>query len=175
MSPTASSTRLLTEPALLAQCRLDTFRAGGPGGQKRQKTSTAVRLTHLPTGVTAVSTEWRSLAENKLHAIRTLRLKLAADLREPIDLQRFQPPDWFLSIRRQNQIEASHRHPLYAAAAGLVLDLLKALAGNPAAVAVNLGVSTTAVVKLLEAEPHLWTAANRIRADLGMPPLTHRG
>jgi hypothetical protein len=168
------STRLLTDPALLDQCRLDTFRSGGPGGQKRQKTSTAVRLTHLPTGIAATSTEWRTLTENKLHALRHLRLKLATDLREPIDLQRFEPPDWFLSIRRQHQIEASHRHPLYAAAAGLVLDLLKALAGNPAAVAVNLGLSTTAVIKLLEDQPHLWAAANHIRADLGMKPLTHR-
>jgi hypothetical protein len=39
---------------------------------------------------------------------------------------------------------------------------------------VNLGVSTTAVIKLLENEPVLWTAANRIRADAGMPPLIHR-
>ena len=77
-------------------------------------------------------------------------------------------------MRRQKQVEVSHRHPLYAAVGGLVLDLLRALSGNPAAVGVNLGVSTTAVVKLLEAEPHLWAAANRIRAELGMPALTHR-
>jgi hypothetical protein len=171
---TVSSTRLFNEDTLLAQCRWDTFRSGGPGGQKRQKTSNGVRLTHLPSGISAVSTEWRTLTENKLHAIRHLRLKLAIELREPVDLARFEPPEWFLSVRRQNQIEASHRHPLYAAIAGLLLDLLKALAGNPAAVAVNLGVSTTAVVKFLENEPHLWAAANQIRADLAMPALTHR-
>jgi hypothetical protein len=168
------STRLLTDDAFLAQCRWDTFRSGGPGGQKRQKTSNGVRLTHLPTGLSATSTEWRSLTENKLHALRRLRLKLATDLREPVDLHRFAPPDWFLSIRRQNGVQASHRHPLYPATAGLILDLLHALAGNPAAVAVNLGVSTTTIVKLLENEPHLWTAANKIRTDLGMKPLTHR-
>jgi len=101
-------------------------------------------------------------------------LKLAADLREPGDLATFQPPDWSLSIRRDNHIEASHRHPLYAAAGGLVLDLLHALGGNPAAVGVNLGVSTTAAVKLLESEPALWTAANRIRAEASLPALAHR-
>jgi len=169
-----TSPRLLPDDALLAQCRLDTFRGSGPGGQKRNKTSNAVRITHLPTGVHAVSTEWRTLTENKLHALRHLRYKLAADVREPIDLTRFEPPHWFLYIRRQTHIDASHRHPYYAGAAGLALDLLHALGGNPSAVAVNLGVSTTAVVKLLEDQPPFWAAANRIRADHRLPALTHR-
>lgn len=168
------STRLLTEPALLAECRWDFYRGSGPGGQKRNKTSNAVRLTHLPTGVVATATEARSLVENKLYAVRRLRLKLATELREPVDLLRFEPPEWFLSVRRQSRIEASHRHPLYPAIAGLILDLLAALGGNPASVAVNLGVSTTAVIKFLESEPALWSAANAIRQRLSMPALTHR-
>ncbi len=171
----AESLRLLSEDALLAQCRWDTFRSGGPGGQKRQKTSNGVRLVHLPTGIAATATESRSLAENKLHAVRRLRLKIAIELREPIDLLSFEPPTWFETIRRNNRIEASHRHPLYTAAAGLVLDLLEALHGNPSHVATNLGVSTTAVIRLLEKEPALWTAANAIRARYALPPLTHRG
>jgi hypothetical protein len=166
--------RFLTDAALLAECRWDISRGSGPGGQKRNKTSNAVRLTHLPTGVHATATESRSLAENKMRALRRLRLKLATDLREPIDLAHFEPPDWFLTIRRPGRIEASYRHPLYAPAAGLVLDLLHALVGNPAAVAVNLGVSTTAVVRFLEDDPHLWAAANAIRADCGLGPLAHR-
>jgi hypothetical protein len=168
-----SSTRLLTDDALLSESRWDQFRGSGPGGQKRNKTNNAVRLTHTPTGISVTAGESRSLRENKLYALRRLRLKLAADLREPVDLATFQPPDWFLSIRHNNRVEASHRHPLYAAAGGLVLDLLAALGGNPAAVGVNLGVSTTAVVKLLENEPVLWTAANRIRAEAGLTALTH--
>ena len=47
--------------------------------------------------------------------------------------------DWFLSIRHEDRIEASPRHAYYPAAAGLVLDLMKALGGNPATVAINLG------------------------------------
>lgn len=168
------STRLLTDDALLAQCRWDQYRGSGPGGQKRNKTSNAVRLTHEPTRVTVTAGESRSLAENKLWAARRLRLKLAADLREPVDLATFQPPEWFLSIRRGNRVEASHRHPLYAAAGGLVLDLLAALDGNPAAAAINLGLSTTAVVRLLEDEPVLWAAANQIRAGAGLAALSHR-
>lgn len=169
------SFRLLDDDALLARCRVEHYRGSGPGGQKRNKTSNAVRITHEPTGLVGTATEARSTRENHLYALRRLRLKLATDLREPVDLATFTPPAWFLSIRRGTGIEASHRHPLYAAVAGLVLDLLAALGGNPAAVAANLGISTTAVVKLLEHEPQLWAAANRLRAGLGLRPLVHRG
>jgi hypothetical protein len=169
------SYRLLNDDTLLAQCRQDQFRGSGPGGQKRNKTSNGVRLVHQPTGILVTATESRSLKENALFALRRLRIKLAADIREHVDLQHFEAPDWFISIRHGTRIEASHRHPLYAATAGLILDLLAASNGNPAAVAVNLGVSTTTVIKFLEAEPPFWAAASRIRAELGLGPLTHRG
>ena len=174
MDAPVTSPRLLPDDALLAQCRLDTFRGSGPGGQKRNKTSNAIHLVHLPTGLAVTATESRSLAENKMRAIRRLRFKLAADLREPIDLAHFEPPDWFLTLRHQTRIEVSYRHPLFAPTLGLILDLLHALRGNPSAVAINLGVSTTAIIKLLEEEPQFWTAANRIRTEAGMPALAHR-
>lgn len=168
------SLRLLTDEQLLAQCRWDTFRSGGPGGQKRQKTSSGVRLVHLPTGISTRATEYRQLSVNKLHALRRLKLKLAIDLRHPVDLAHFNPPDWLAAIRRQTGFEVSFRHPLFPALAGLILDLLEALHGNPAHVAVNLGVSTTAVIRLLESEPSLWAAANSIRDKFGLPALVHR-
>jgi hypothetical protein len=169
-----SSVRFLSETELLKQCRVDHYRGSGPGGQKRNKTSNAVRIVHLPSGIEATGTEDRSLSVNKLHAIRRLRLKLATELREEIDASRFEPPDWFLSIRHENRIEASFRHEFYPGLIGLVLDLLKVMKGNPSDVAVMLGVSTTATIKLLENEPQAWTAANRIRAEMSLPALTHR-
>jgi hypothetical protein len=168
------STRFLSDDELMKQCRLDISRGSGPGGQKRNKTSNSIRLTHLPTGLHVIAQESRSQVENKMRAIRRMRLKLAVEIREPIDPTRFEPPDWFLSIRHNNRIEASHHHDYYAAAAGLLLDLIQAMHGSPADVAAMLGVPTTAVIRFLEAEPLLWTAANRIRADLSLPPLTHR-
>jgi hypothetical protein len=167
--------RLLADDRLLAICRMDLYRGSGPGGQKRNKTSNAVRLTHLSSGVAVTATESRSLAINKLHALRRLRIKLAAELREPIDLPAFSPPDWFLEIRHNGRIVVSFRHPLYAAVGGLMLDLLIALRGNPAAVALNLGLPTTAAIRFLENEPMFWAAANRIRKDEGLEPLnSHR-
>ncbi len=55
----------LTDEQLLAQCEVDTYRASGPGGQKRNKTSSAVRLRHLPSGLLVIAEESRSQHENK--------------------------------------------------------------------------------------------------------------
>ena len=170
---TARSFRFLSDEKLLSQCRVDHYRGSGPGGQKRNKTSNAVRLAHLPTGILATATESRSLKENHLHCLRRLRIKIAAEIREPVDPIRFEVPDWFLTIRHQNKIEASHRHEFYAATAGLILDLLS-LNGNPATVAITLGVTTTAIIKMLECETAWWAAANDIRLKLGMGAVQSR-
>ncbi len=167
------SYRFLSDDQLLAQCRIDHYRGSGPGGQKRNKTSNAVRVAHIPSGVIATATESRSLAENHLNCLRRLKVKLAAEIREPVDPVQFEVPDWFLSIRQSRKIQASHRHAYYSPAAGLMLDLL-AITGNPAAVAVNLDITTTAVIKHLSGETAWWAAANHIRSQLALPPLQSR-
>jgi len=55
----------LSDDALLAQCRMEFFRASGPGGQHRNKVSTAVRLIHEATGVKAEAVESRSQVDNR--------------------------------------------------------------------------------------------------------------
>jgi protein subunit release factor A len=60
------------------EIRVDTFKASGPGGQHRNKRETAVRVLHLPTGITVLATEHRSQARNKELALRRLELKLSA-------------------------------------------------------------------------------------------------
>lgn len=59
-----------------AQVRVDTFRGSGPGGQHRNKTDSAVRLTHLPSGVVVTATEARSQHENRRVAWGRLRSAL---------------------------------------------------------------------------------------------------
>ncbi|UTY40772.1 peptide chain release factor 1 [Allocoprobacillus halotolerans] len=56
--------------------RIDTYRASGAGGQHINKTDSAVRITHIPTGVVTTSQDGRSQHDNRDKAMRTMRTKL---------------------------------------------------------------------------------------------------
>jgi hypothetical protein len=154
----------LPDDRLLAQCEVDTYRASGPGGQKRNKTSSAVRLRHAPTGLIVIAEESRSQHENKAKALRRLRRALYLELRDP--------PDPAVAARSADgRLAVSARDPRFWPAAGAALDALAACGAQVSTAAESLGVSTANLIDFLAADPKLWQAANRLRAVAGQKPL----
>ena len=66
------------DDALLAECDVETFRSGGPGGQHANKVESGVRLTHRPSGIVVTSRVSRSQHRNKALALAALRERLEA-------------------------------------------------------------------------------------------------
>ena len=66
----------MDDDPLLAECRVETFRSGGPGGQHQNKTESGVRLTHLPTGISVTARDSRSQHRNRQIALARLRAAL---------------------------------------------------------------------------------------------------
>lgn len=64
------------DESLAADCDLEVFTAGGPGGQHRNKTQNGVRLVHRPSGIRVMATERRSLEANRRAAFERLRARL---------------------------------------------------------------------------------------------------
>jgi len=61
---------------LLRECEVETFRSSGPGGQHVNKTESAVRLRHIPSGVVVTSQQERSQHRNKQLCLEKLRKKI---------------------------------------------------------------------------------------------------
>jgi protein subunit release factor B len=62
---------------LLRECEVETFRASGPGGQHVNKTESAIRLRHLPSGVVVTSQQERRQHRNKALCLQKLRKKIS--------------------------------------------------------------------------------------------------
>jgi hypothetical protein len=166
----------LDDTALLAQCDLDRFRASGPGGQKRNKTESAVRLRHRPTGIAAEANESRSQHENRARALRRLRLAIALEARAtwtPSD----RPADLAEALRvgRGRRIEVGRRDARYPSVVAALFDLLATAAWELTPAAEALGLTTSALGRFLESEPVVWRAAQQQRQLAGLAPLRSRG
>lgn len=157
----------LSDDQLLTQCEVDTYRASGPGGQKRNKTSSAVRLRHPPTGLIVIAEESRSQHENKAKALRRLRRALYLQLRDAT------PPDGFTiaDVAPEGRLHLSPKDARFWPTAGVVLDVLTATAGQLSTAAERLGLSTANLGDFLQSDPKLWQEANRVRAEHCLKPL----
>ena len=163
--------RACPDDKILHDCRWEAFRASGPGGQKRNKTSSAIRLTHTPTNVSAIANESRSQAENRRSALRRLRHRMTLELRAAISVEGFSLPSWFQLLCPGGRLEVSQRHELYLPAMGLMLDVLAACGWSVSEAAKTLGLSTSNLVKFLQNDEKLMARVNEMRMIAGLKPL----
>ena len=68
---------------LAAQCEITPFKSSGPGGQKKNKTESSVRVRHLPSGITRIATESRSQLRNRALALARVWEALERRARKP--------------------------------------------------------------------------------------------
>ncbi|HEY7465166.1 MAG TPA: peptide chain release factor-like protein [Dehalococcoidia bacterium] len=162
--------RLPDDATLLAESDVDTYRASGPGGQKRNKTESAVRLRHRPSGLSVIAEESRSQAENRARALKRLREALALRLRRPV-AEEGVPAAIQACIDKRGHLAVGRRDARYLPAAAIVLDVLVLLKGSVADTASRLGITTGNLASFLTGDDALLVEANRIRAGLGLKPL----
>ena len=162
----------LEDDALVGQCEVDHYRASGPGGQKRNKTSSAVRLRHRPTGLAVTAGDDRSQAVNKKRAIRRLRAAIALHVRTPVDLTPYAPSDLLAGcITSDRHLQVGKRDQRYWPVVSEVLDVLEACRTRVRDAARHLGISTAALVKFIQNDPKLWNRVNQMRLAAAMKPL----
>src|SRR3954463_5947798 len=120
----------LSEGALLAQCLVDTYRASGPGGQKRNKTSSAGRLRPPPTGLLVIAEESRSQHENRARALRRLRQAFYLKLRDELRSEALAPEalqaheDYHQGRDASGRLHLGRKDPRFWPVVGVVLDVL---------------------------------------------------
>ena len=155
--------------ALLQQCELRTQRRSGPGGQHRNKTSTAAFLLHRPSAIVAEASERRSQAQNREEALQRLRFRLAIELRTPSIIDAEDVPVE-REVRTQfhgQSLRLNDANESKPAVLAMVLNDLHAAGGQPSLVGPLWGVSTSAIVGLIKSHAAAFVFLNRIRTHHG--------
>ena len=156
---------------LLAESSVDLYRASGPGGQKRNKTSSAVRLRHIPSGLMAIAEESRSQHENKTRALRRLRLTIALTIREPVGADWRTPLILKKHLTSAGGVEIARRNAAYPAVVAVILDTVAARRGGLKESSDLLGLTTGQLSKFITSDGKVLAAVNRLREEAGIRPL----
>lgn len=154
----------LPPEALLKQCRQSRFQGSGPGGQKRNRVYSGVRLTHADSGLTGECVDSRASGRNVGEALARLRMRLALAAVAPSGGRDPAPGSAFRAA-------ANPSHPDYPRFALRALLQLSGNGGQVAPAAAALACTASALTRFLKGDKAVWARAREIRAAHGLHPL----
>lgn len=179
---------------LLKDCGQARFQGSGPGGQKRNRVYSGVRLTHVPSGLTAECVDSRASGRNVGEALSRLRLAIALAATPAPGAQgnaAVTPTEDIVGNTGVTgsgaaagplgpgdpapglpfRAGANPTHPDYARGALRALSLLRSHAGQVTPAAAALGCTPSALTRFLKEEKAVWARAREIRIGNGLHPL----
>lgn len=152
-----------SDEALLRKCRMDIFKATGKGGQKKNKTSNAIRLTLNHLSVTATAS--RSRQENISKAVKKMRMEIALDLFE-VEENRSgveKLPATLDSYIRKGMLRINEKNPLYAMFTGIMLDIYLGNRGDIRKIAEKIETSSSQIHRFISNHPALLQKINLLK------------
>lgn len=145
---------IFEDTVFLKSCKTESFQSTGPGGQKKNKKFSAIRMTHIPTEVTVISDNYREQNINKKIAIKKLKIKIAINIRGPK-----------IELDRTIVSSSSDDYPLWIAK---LFDILNNNKYDIKTTAVELSLTTSKLIKLIYKDKTVWKTINdnRILNDI---------
>lgn len=138
-----------TEQELIRNCTQGAYKSTGPGGQKKDKKKSSIRLVHLPTNICVTSSETRSSKTNLSSAIKKLKFRIAVEVRGP----KIEP----------EMYNNNYRELKYLFWIAALFDALNKYNFKISNSAEDLGLSTSRLIKQIAKDKNLWKLVNEYR------------
>lgn len=163
----------LEDRELAGECEVDLYKASGNGGQKRNKTSSAVRMRHKKTGLISKAADSRSQNDNRRKAMSRMRENIALDLRAPVAAD-YQPSEAAQGAIARGPYGENSKVRVgvpYLLALAEILDVFEAEQAALAAAAARLLCNTASLGKLLCGDDRVMRRVLEMRSQRGFKPL----
>jgi hypothetical protein len=155
---------------LLQDCDIHRTRAGGPGGQHRNKVETGIEITHRPTGLIALAYERRSQEQNRQAAVFRMRLLLAT-FHRCVNSSVVEPSALWKSRCKNLRISCNEEHTDFPSMIAEAMDAVYAKDYDVRPAAAALGCSNSQLVRFLAKAPDALIHVNGAREQVGLRKL----